>query len=275
MFAETTSLKCFLMKLNSFFKLVLVSTVFFMGCSVDDDSVDNTAPIVRNISLNGLTENIIISAGSEIEFDAEFEDDIQLGQYRINIHDNFNGHSHGKTLASEFSYPATHDLEGKSQTVHKHIPVPTDATPGPYHFTLLYFDAAGNEGEPKFLQFEIADPSNQPVIEITSHDILQEIEVAPGNSIRLQGWIEDPDGLEEVHIRLAPEHEDDHNHGRLRDEALFDQEFVLNGATTWEFSEMGGIDIPEDAAHGHYELVIRASDLEGYQKTVFIEVHVE
>ena len=257
-----------------FLKLAIPAVLFFAGCSEDDD-VDNQAPTISNVSLNGMTENIIIAAGTEIEFDAHFEDNVQLGQYRLNIHDNFDGHSHGRVLASNFSYSKTQDLEGTSQTVHEHIPVPADATPGSYHFSILYFDADGNEGEPKFLQFEIVDAANQPLIEITSHDVLQEMEVEPGSSIILAGKIEDPDGLEEVHVQLAEEHDHDHEHGKIAEDPLFDQKLQLEGITSWELSNVGTIQIPEDASPGHYALNISATDTKGYKKTISIEVHIQ
>ncbi len=261
------------MRSDFFLRFALPAVLFFAGCSEDD--VDNVAPTISNVTLNGMPENIIINAGTEIEFDAQFEDNVQLGQYRINIHDNFDGHNHGRVLASNFSYSHTQDLEGTSETVHEHIPVPADATPGPYHFSVQYFDAEGNEGEPKFLQFEIADPANQPIIEITSHDILQEIEVEVGGSIRLEGKIEDPDGLDEVHVQLAAEHDHDHEHGKVSEDPIFDQELSLDGATSWEFSNMSAIQIPEDASPGHYALDISATDTEGYTKTVSIEISIQ
>src|SRR5690606_33951422 len=138
----------------------------------------------------------------------------------------------------------------------EHIDVPSNATPGEYHFTLQFFDAAGNEGEVAVLVFEIVDPANQPAIDVTSHDVLTEIEVAPGGNIVLEGNINDPDGLEEVHIVLAPEAED-HNHGNMKEEIIFEREFLLEGPLSWDFSNLGEIFIPEDTAPGHYELSIR------------------
>src|SRR5690606_10325437 len=123
------------------------------------DDIDSAAPTVKNLSLNGMSENISIIAGTEVDFEAEFEDDVQLGQYRFDIHNNFDGHSHGRIL-EDFSLSGTYDLEGNAHAVHEHIDVPSNATPGEYHFTLQFFDAAGNEGEVAVLVFEIVDPAN-------------------------------------------------------------------------------------------------------------------
>lgn len=250
---------------------------FLAACNKDDDTVpvDRTPPTVRDVTLNDQTENIVVEPGSTMHFDAVFEDDERLGQYKIDIHNDFDGHTHGRLADIPFELSQTYDLIGRTQTVHEDIAIPEDATPGPYHFTLQFFDAAGNEGEIVVLDFEIADPDNQPVITITSHDIDEEIEVEPGESIILEGTISDEDGLAEVHIILGHEEEDGHDHRRNEEEPLFEYEIELNGENTWNFADMGPIEIPEDAEEGHYELRIMAEDVNGNTRLVTIEVHVE
>jgi hypothetical protein len=263
-------------QLNLFFLGVLF-LAFLAACNKDDDSVpvDRTPPTVRDVTLNDQTENIVVQPGSTMHFDAVFEDDERLGQYKIDIHNNFDGHTHGRLAHTPFEFSQTYDLIGRTQTVHEDIAIPEDAAPGPYHFTLQFFDAAGNEGELVVMDFDIADPDNQPVITITSHDIIEEIEVEPGGSIILEGTVFDPDGLEEVHIILGHEVEDGHDHRRNEEEPLFEFEVELNGETTWNFEDMGPIEIPEDAEEGHYELRIMAEDINGNTRVVTIEVHIE
>lgn len=269
------------MKIKSFIYLSSLSALtIFAGCSDDDESpVDNTAPTVSNVAINGTAENIVVMPGSEIHFDAQFEDDLLLGQYKIDIHNNFDGHSHGRIASTDFSFTQIYDLTGRTEAVHEHIEVPEDATPGDYHFSLQYFDAVGNEGDIVFLEFDIADPANQPQINITSHNVNEAIEVHPGGQIALAGTIEDPDGLQEVHIQLMlPNDEHDHDghaHGRLSEDPLFDLEIPLDGVNSWNLDQAGEILIPEDAAVGHYDLTIRVTDLEGFENAVSIEVHIE
>jgi uncharacterized membrane protein len=50
---------------------------------------------------------------------------------------------------------------------------------------------------------------------------------------------------------------------------------MLDGATSWNFNQLEGITIPEDAEVGHYELKIKAVDTAGYEKLISFEVHVE
>lgn len=266
------------MKIKSIFYLLSLSALtIFVGCSDDDGSpVDNSAPSAQNVLINGADDDIVVTTDTEMEFDAQFEDDVLLGQYRISIHNNFDGHTHGKILATDdFTFSGTYDLTGKTETVHEHIDVPADATPGAYHFTLQYFDAAGNEGEVIVMDFEIADPANQPQINVTSHNSNEEIELQPGDILQLEGTVEDPDGLEEVHIQLLHEEDDNHDHGKVNEEAFFDKELMLDGATSWNFDQLEGIAIPEDAEVGHYELKIKAVDTADYEKLISFEVHVE
>ena len=70
----------------------------------------------------------------------------------INIHNNFDGHSH--TRASEagitkpFTFERTYtDKAGqKDAYVHNHdIKIPADATPGNYHLMVYCLDQSGNE----------------------------------------------------------------------------------------------------------------------------------
>jgi uncharacterized membrane protein len=266
------------MKHSNLFFLSFLFLAFLAACNKEDDavSVDRTPPTVRDVTLNDQSENIVVQPGTTMHFDAVFEDDERLGQFKIDIHNAFDDHTHGRLAQTPFEVSQTYDLIGRTQTVHEDITIPEDATPGPYHFTLQFFDAAGNEGEVVVMDFEIADPENQPVITITSHNIEEEIEVEPGESILLEGTVFDPDGLAEVHIVLGHEEEEHgHDHRRNEEEPLFEYELELNGENTWNFEAMGPIEIPEDAEEGHYELRIMAEDVHGHVKVVTIEVHIE
>lgn len=258
----------------SYFYFFVITSLFFAACSSDDEAIDNKPPTVSNVTLNELTEDIVVEAGSTVHFDAQFTDDVLLGEYKIDIHDNFDGHSHGRLASTIFTFSQIYPLIGKTETVHQDIDIPEDATPGLYHFSLQFIDSEGNEGEIVTLTFEIADPSNQPVINITSPDFSSEIEVAPGGSIVLIGYVEDPDGLEEVHIQLVRV-EEDHSHGKTTEEILFEEEILVEGATTWNFENIEAIEIPESVEADHYELKITAEDVLGNVKTVSADVHVE
>lgn len=268
-------LKTMKMKLNYFlFSQLLFIALIFSACSEED--VDVTDPTVSNILLNDLSEDIQVNPGSTMHFDAVFSDDVRLGEFKVDIHDNFDGHGHGRIL-STVAWDTTFIVEliGKTQTVHEDIEIPANAATGPYHFNLQYFDDAGNEGELMTIEFEIVDPAAQPSIIITSPSPDAEYETTPGASFTLMATVADPDGLDEIHVELM-EADEDHDHGRLTsEEALWEKEWDLSGESLTEMSIEESIMIPASAELGHYELKIKAKDKEGNYKVSKIEVHIE
>ena len=77
-----------------------------------------------------------------------------LKSYMIEIHSNFDHHSHGKSRAAatgeatvDFSFNRSYDISGKKTAhIHHHdIVIPANATPGDYHLMVYCTDAAGNE----------------------------------------------------------------------------------------------------------------------------------
>lgn len=261
-----------------FYFLFIAFIGFLTGCNNQDDSlpVDTTPPAIDNVLLNEMSpgDEIVVAPGSEIDLEATFTDDRELGQYRIEIHDDFDNHGHERLKSEIFGFDQIYNLSGSTQSIHEHIPIPANATPGPYHFTLSFFDAAGNEGQDVVIDFIIADPESQPAINIISPDFENEIEAVPGQAITLEGTITDPDGLEEVHITLV--HEDHgHEHGRTNDEPIYDMEYELDGITTFNFDDSEPISIPENTPAGHYLLKITAKDLLGNLASITAEVHID
>lgn len=131
--------------------VVLLATVpfVFIACDSDKD-VDLTKPTIK---LNTPAENAVLLIGDEhgVCFDADFEDDIMLSSYKIDIHNNFNNHEHPHTHSDAetvaFSFEKTYDISGKRNVhVHHHeIKIPANATPGKYHLMIYCSDEATNE----------------------------------------------------------------------------------------------------------------------------------
>ncbi len=86
------------------------------------------------------------------------EDDAELGNYNIEIHNNFDHHTHGTSSVDcdeeqhehgnvEKAWVYNHDFAiargMKNETVDLKIPVPADAAEGDYHFMLRLTDRAG------------------------------------------------------------------------------------------------------------------------------------
>lgn len=128
--------------------LLAMSVFVFISC--DDSDSDTTKPVIE---LHEPEEGQALKIGSEygVHFEMDLSDDVMLKSYMIEIHSNFDHHSHGKSRGAgetiDFSFNKSYDISGK-KTVHIHhhdIMIPKDATPGDYHLMVYCTDAAGNE----------------------------------------------------------------------------------------------------------------------------------
>ena len=159
--------------------LITVFALSFNACSNDDDK-DMTAPVISD---QGITANPVncqvYHRGDVIPFHYIMTDNEELGNYNIEIHNNFDHHSHG-TSSVDCDEDDDHDhgegeehdhdhgegeehdheheeVEGawvynqdyaiarglQCDTVDLQIVVPTDVLEGDYHFMLRLTDRAG------------------------------------------------------------------------------------------------------------------------------------
>ncbi len=111
-----------------------------------DNAGDTTKPEINLISP---AEGATLGTDGDVHFEMELSDDTALGSYKVEIHSNFDGHTHASvTRTTDFSYNNTwSDIESqRNATIHHHeIIIPADATHGDYHFIVYCTDAAGNE----------------------------------------------------------------------------------------------------------------------------------
>ena len=136
---------------TSFYTILTIAfsiSCLFVSCS--DDDGDTTRP---TIILNAPVEGAVLKIGSDIHFDADFEDNESLAYYTVDIHDNFNGHEHPEQRSAQREtepfklHESWTDIAGKKQAkAHHHkIHIPANATPGKYHLMVYCVDGSGNE----------------------------------------------------------------------------------------------------------------------------------
>ncbi|GAA4444578.1 DUF4625 domain-containing protein [Ravibacter arvi] len=130
------------------------------SCKNDDPAVTDKEPPV--ITVEKPVMEASYTAGSQISFEAVIEDNQELAVYQIEIHDDHDGHSHGRMAASPFSYRKSFQLTGKKATVTETIAIPADAAPGEYHFIVTAIDKANNatnfaDGSTKEIHIEITE----------------------------------------------------------------------------------------------------------------------
>ena len=128
----------------------LIVCAFASSCSKDKEEVDTTKPVIE---LNEPEDGDELQIGANIHFECDFSDNVKLGSYMVEIHNNFDGHSHkaAATRASEGEQPLylkkSFDLSGmRNAHVHHHdIFIPENTKPGTYHLMVYCTDAAGNQ----------------------------------------------------------------------------------------------------------------------------------
>lgn len=141
------------MKTNLKFTIIALFTIssfIFVSCDKTDDMVPDTVKPTISLTEPEEGQNLKIGSTTGVHFEVDLADDVMLKSYKIEIHNNFDHHSHGTRAASStipFTFNKAYDVTGK-RTAHIHhheIIIPANAAPGDYHFMLYCTDAAGNE----------------------------------------------------------------------------------------------------------------------------------
>ena len=137
---------------------MLLCALSACGSSDDDDTKDMTKPVINNSKdfVAVPSDCDVYKRGDVIPFNSLFTDDTELGAYNIEIHQNFDHHTHSTssvecqmdekkdpvkpwTYNQDFSIPSGQ----KSFTARHDIAIPADIDPGDYHFMVRLTDRAG------------------------------------------------------------------------------------------------------------------------------------
>ncbi|SBW07044.1 DUF4625 domain-containing protein [uncultured Dysgonomonas sp.] len=142
-------------------KIILYSLIclFSVACSNDDEDggKDMEKPSIDMTGDSAFPQNcIVLYRGESFPFRAVFADNRELGNYNIEIHNNFDHHSHStddvecdlepkKTPVKAFVYNQDFSIpSGKTRfEADNEISVPGDIDTGDYHFMVRLTDKAG------------------------------------------------------------------------------------------------------------------------------------
>lgn len=253
--------------------LLFSALVLMASCSEDDEVQDTAAPQILSASLNGEDHDLSFAAGDNINFSADLSDNEELGQLKLDIHDVFDGHGHGKMANATWAHSQVINVSGASATATETLNVPDPVTAGPYHIILRLLDAAGNESEFVEMDFLITNGS-EPQFNITDPDFSSEVHAPKGQSLEIVGSITDDIDLDEIVITIAEEEEHDHDH-KVASGEIFMEDIDLGGGNDTSF-DLSTVDIliPATAETGHFELKISAKDSEGNYAVFSAEIHV-
>jgi hypothetical protein len=243
------------MKSNFFALAIFAASALIFSCSKKKDNgpADKTAPILVSHNIKDM-----FLAGDKLEFDLNFSDETELGEVKVEIHSNFDGHSHGRMEGAAFAFKKVYQLTGKTGNVKESMSIPSDALTGDYHFIVHFTDKAGNEGEEFEHDFEIGG-KNQPIVAIQY----------PGQGVGLtrtftpSGGMTAQNGLKEAVLRLSPISAS----GAVMN-YLYEKKLVIaDKPTSLGLNAFGEITLPASLAAGNYEFRVTVTDMAGNTKS--------
>ena len=135
--------------------IVLLASI--AGCKKDEDKIDTEYPVIDITSANAFPiQCSTLTRGQKFTFRAKLSDNVALGSYSLDIHHNFDHHSHStevsncnvdpvKTPVKPFLLINTFQIPA-GQTVYEasnELTIPADIDPGDYHFLIKVTDKEG------------------------------------------------------------------------------------------------------------------------------------
>lgn len=247
------------MKLRFGLYLPLVAIV---ACT--SEQIDSEAPEFTQVTINSSEEEQTVQTGTVLNMNMTATDDESVAQIKIDIHEAFDGHDHGKREQSSWTYVNILNTNGPAVNVSDSPTIPAEVASGPYHAVFRVLDDNGNEGA--FIEREIViENGSQPMIQVNSPSDNDSFTL--GQTITPTGAVNDPDGLKEVHLVLL--HIEDH-HAHAVDEQ---EEDLTTSPTSFDLSSMQ-VTIPTDEEPGAYKLLVKAVDVLDNHTLHFIDLTV-
>lgn len=139
------------------FLLGIFLLAFISSCSGDDAETDTEYPTIDISAADSFPiQCSTIERGQTITFKAAFNDNLALGSYSLDIHHNFDHHTHSTEVEScemdEVKKPVKPMLFINNYTIPEDvknyeaitkISIPADVDPGDYHFMIRLTDKEG------------------------------------------------------------------------------------------------------------------------------------
>ncbi|WP_456315737.1 DUF4625 domain-containing protein [Pseudomonas shirazensis] len=138
--------------------LSFISMILFLtACSGDNEQIDTEYPVIDISASNAFpVQCSAITRGQKITFRTKFTDNAELGSYSLDIHHNFDHHTHSTEVSDCASDPVKKPVNPllyinsvtipagqKSYEAVQEISIPQDIDPGDYHFLIRLTDKEG------------------------------------------------------------------------------------------------------------------------------------
>lgn|SRR5690554_868496 len=141
---------------------ILPSLVVFMllslvACNKDRYAIDDVPPSIDVGFMGAFPKQCsTLKRGETFTFRARFTDNVELGSFSLDIHHNFDHHSHSteagectlepvKVPINPFVLIKSYDIPAGKQSYEAEITItiPADVDPGNYHFMIMVSDQTG------------------------------------------------------------------------------------------------------------------------------------
>lgn len=230
--------------------VIIFTLLLIISCNQDDAN-----PTVNDFTYSeGGTEKSV-DTGATFQVKAVLEDGQGLKEFKLNIHNNFDGHAHKKAIDWDEIY--VEDITGKTFELTHEFKIPS-AKSGPYHITLNALDQSGNESKTSLLYLQVDRP-DAPMIQIDTPSF-NDLSIAKGDTLYVDGQITDDADLAQVNVLSELDKE-------TEEVPIFDQNYALSDTIQpiWDLQNDGKlkIQIPTDATSGTYLFHIDVTDSTG------------
>lgn len=158
--------------------LLMGLMILTVGCSKECEecpkpaaTADTTRPV---ITLNSPASGTTHTGGNMINANIKVEDDRELSQVKISIHDNFDGHNHGKLAdaVTPFEFDTIITTSAREITINFDLALPANVAAGQYHFIVEAIDKAGNQANFVEADLNMANPEDNeaPIVAMVVPD---------------------------------------------------------------------------------------------------------
>lgn len=134
-----------------------ILSIILLSCNSDDDDKDMEKPSIDMTAESAFPTNcVVLLRGESFSFNARFADNVELGNYNLEIHNNFDHHSHSteneeceldpkKRPVKPWIYNKDYPIPAGqiSFTANDVIEIPANIDTGDYHFMIRLTDKAG------------------------------------------------------------------------------------------------------------------------------------
>ncbi len=258
--------------------IIAASGIIFSQCKREEDK---TVPVFEMQSLSPATvsdsiceepaDNVVpIMSGQNLVFQFKITDNEALGQYKIDIHDDFDCHGHEgerSPVPTIWSVQDVVNMSGKEQVVSRTLQVPADVMAGNYHFQLKAIDAEGNENrETPIYTLQIRNSSDTVEPNFSNLNTVA-TQISRGQTLTIAGTAADNLALENGKIELEY-----HNPSDIHATA---QSYIFPTGAGVSASFSLSFQIPNDFATGMYEFELKLYDNVGNISEQHFEIQVQ